>query len=96
MEYQKGEKGMIHCNRCRKGSCSLFPVPRAKRRTDAEMHEICKQDCGVAVFDKVWKNPLIMLAIDRNVDGVADVLTAFGIEFDEIDHKPYFRLVTRG
>lgn len=86
---------MRYCNQCKKGSCSLFPVPKSKGRTDKEMNEICQQDCGVAVFDRVWKNPLIMLAIERNVDGVAEVLTTFGIEFQELAHKPYFRLVTR-
>ena len=82
---------MRECNWCKRFKCK---VPYLFRRgkttlTSEDMGKPCKD----VVLPRPWTNKLIFVALTTSPQAVHDVLARAKMRLQELDRKPYFRLV---
>lgn len=82
---------MKECNVCKKFKCK---VPNRYRRNNTSLTaEDMAQPCKDVQLPKPWTRKLIFLALQTSPQGVHDVLKYAGMRLQELDRKPYFRLI---
>ena len=82
---------MKECNVCKKFKCK---VPNLYRRGKTSLKpEDMAKTCTDAFVPKPWTNKLIFVAMKNNAQGVHAALKLAKLQLQELDRKPYFRLV---
>ena len=82
---------MKECNVCKRFKCK---VPNLYRRNKTTLtSEDMGKPCKDVIFPKPWTTKMIFLAMMKSPQAVHDVLRANKMRLQELDRKPYFRII---